>query len=220
MPLVQPDPCIDCPAVRLDVLREIVPPRAPCALRCVTLAARAVVPARWFGDFEFALVRRGALVRQRVDVSGRATAIDVAGPGGLAPLSESVSSGSMTDGAAYAASETKLCLAPRGTTAAAAERTPRLALDLLALHAAAMDRVERIADARSRPTARARVAALLCALEGAVPLGALQQRDVAAVLALRHESVCRAMRALERAGAIARDASGPRIVERAGLEAE
>jgi hypothetical protein len=198
--------CIDCPAARHGQFADLLPRCSrPCALRSVTVAARAQLPARWFGAYALALVRRGVVVRQRIDAQGRATAVDVVGAGGLVPLDV------VGAHAAYAAVDTMLCLLPR-------EHSDVALKDALALHVATLDRVERVAEARARRSTRARVAGLLCAV--ADPVLALQQRDLAALLALRHESVCRALRAFEREGMIARSSGALRIVDRARLEAE
>jgi len=47
----------------------------------------------------------------------------------------------------------------------------------------------------------------------------LQQTDLAALVSARQETVCRALRALERRGLIARDGDGIRIADRQRLEA-
>jgi hypothetical protein len=46
----------------------------------------------------------------------------------------------------------------------------------------------------------------------------LQQRDLAALLGMRHESVCRAMQILARRGAIARTSDGLRLLDRECLK--
>jgi CRP-like cAMP-binding protein len=110
-------------------------------------------------------------------------------------------------------------------TAIEAGATP--SAQIVALYASALDRLERIAHARSRSTALARVAALLCALADTlspprrlayVP-AALQQRDLAALLGMRHESVCRAVGTLARHGAVSRTGDGIALIDRAHLEA-
>jgi DNA-binding IclR family transcriptional regulator len=95
------------------------------------------------------------------------------------------------------------------------------------LYTQTLDRLERIAQARSRPSALARVAALLTALADTlspprrlpcIP-AALQQRDLAALLAMRHESVCRAIQDLAREGLVRRDHEGLHLRDRERLEA-
>ena len=53
----------------------------------------------------------------------------------------------------------------------------------------------------------------------AVIPSSLQQRDMAALLGLRHETVCRAVAQLVSRGALQRDTEGFRIVDRALLTA-
>jgi CRP-like cAMP-binding protein len=164
-----------------------------------------------------ALVRRGIVVRQRVDASGGATAIDAVGPGGLLPLRDS----------AYAATDVLFCACAERDLAEALGTSLATAREVIRLLEHALERVERIADARGRKSAAGRVAALLGALVDMlspyrrydlVPAG-LRQRDMAALLAIRHESVCRELRTLESSGAVARVAEGIRIVDRAKLDA-
>jgi hypothetical protein len=139
------------------------------------------------------------------------------------PLSE----GGDASNAGYAAADALLCLCPRRPLRTAIDAGAPTSAQVVALYSAALDRVERIARARSRPTALARVAALLCALADTLSPprrlaclpAALQQRDLAALLAMRHESVCRAIQTLIRRGGLDRTAEGLRLLDRAQLEA-
>jgi DNA-binding MarR family transcriptional regulator len=72
--------------------------------------------------------------------------------------------------------------------------------------------MERLAEARGRASAAAKVGALLCTLaqtlrpgqdDGRVPSEFLQ-RDLAGLLSIRHESVCRVMRDFIKRGLIER----------------
>jgi len=191
-------------------------------LRCVSLASRQPIPPRWFGTYGLAVVRRGLLVRQRVDACGAATAIDALGPGGAAPLSE----GGEVSGGGYAADDALICLCPRRALRSAIEEAPPTAADVISLHAAALERIERMAEARGRATALSRVASLVCALADTlspprrldlIP-ASLQQRDLAALLAMRHESVCRALGTLEGREGLLRGDDGIRILDRSILE--
>jgi CRP-like cAMP-binding protein len=157
-----------------------------------------------------------------VDAYGAATAIDALGPGGATPLSE----GGEVSGGGYAADDALICLCPRRALRAAVEEAPPTASDVISLHASALERVERMAEARGRSTALSRVASLVCALADTlspprrldlIP-ATLQQRDLAALLAMRHESVCRALGALEDRRALLRGDEGIRILERSMLE--
>ena len=196
---------------------------ARCELRCLFVPARHPLPPRWYGAYGLALVRRGILVRQRLDATGSAVAVDAVGPGGAAPMLES---GDASSGG-YAADDVLVCLVPRPQLRGAVDAGVPAASQVVALHAAALERVERIADARGRATALGRVAALLCALADtlapprrldAVP-AALQQRDMAALLGMRHESVCRAVGILQRRSWIERGGDGIRLLQRECLEA-
>jgi len=77
-------PCPDCPAVRQDVFLPLV--NGVCAFQCTALAAREPFPPRWVEVFDFGIVRRGIVVRQRADALGRVTTVDVAGPEGIVTL--------------------------------------------------------------------------------------------------------------------------------------
>jgi len=218
-------PCPDCPATRQDVFDELVgPSRATCAFRCVTLDARATLPDRWFGEYAVGFVRRGVVIRQRVDTQGRASAVDAAGAGCVFPLSEQRGS---SVNAGYAATRTLVCLCPVETMAEAIRGPDGTAVDLIRLQNEALDRVERITDARGRGTVQARTAAVLCALadtlspprqRNRIPSG-LQQRDLAALLGIRHETVCRVLGDLEKKNLLVRENEGIRILDRDGLEA-
>jgi CRP-like cAMP-binding protein len=220
-------PCPDCPATgHRRVLLALVPPEAdPCRLHCATVSSREVIPARWFQEYGYGLVRRGIVVRQRADAHGRATALDAIGPGSLLVLGHGAASeASVATG--YAATDAMVCLIPRAAVESSL-RVDGTAVDLLSLHAEALARIERIADARGRPTVRSRVAALLCTLcdtlsprpRDTVPSGLLQ-RDLAALIGVRHESVCRFLREAMREGSIERSFDGLRISDRRSLEGQ
>jgi hypothetical protein len=158
-----------------------------------------------------------------MDAAGSAIAIDAVGPGGAVPMLES---GDATSGG-YAADDVLVCLVPRHALRGAVDAGSPAAPHVVALHVAALERVERIADARGRATALGRVAALLCALADtlapprrldAVP-PALQQRDMALLLSMRHESVCRAVGILARRKWLERGPDGIRLLRREHLEA-
>lgn len=217
--------CPDCPATRQHAFEHMVKgPRTACAFQCMTLDSRSPIPDRWFGAYGAALVRRGVMIRQRVDAHGRATAIDAAGPGCLVPLE---SANGPTATAAYAATRLLVCLCPREVMEAAVDqRDDPAATDLLRMQREAIERLERIADARARSNVESRVSALLCALADTlspprrrtrIPSG-LQQRDLAVLLSIRHESVCRALGTLESRGALLREPDGIRITDRELLE--
>jgi CRP-like cAMP-binding protein len=210
--------CPDCPANRARLLEPLVERESGCAFRCLSVGARQALPARWHQEHGLALVRRGIVVRQRVDVQGRSTAIDVAGPGSVIPL------GLGDEATAYACNDVMLCLCPTGAVDDALDGG--LARDVVKAQSAVLARVERIAEARGRASTTARVAGLVLAITDtltpvrleAVP-AAIQQRDLAALLATRHESVCRAISQLVRSGALERGALGLRVLDRQRLDA-
>jgi len=228
--------CPDCPATRARLLVGLVERPEGCAFRCLSVDARQPLPARWRGEYALALVRRGIVMRQRIDRAGRATAIDIVGPGSALPVA-----GLGDDGAAgYAVDDVMLCLVPTPTldraldgsdgascTRCTSGATDATAHDVVRAHASLLERVERIAEARSRASATARVAAVMLAVADtlspsrrlSVFPAAIQQRDLAALVALRHESVCRSLASLEADGLVARTPHGLAIVDRAGLEA-
>lgn len=215
--------CPDCPATRSELLEELALLDVGCAFRCVALAPRQPLPPRWPGSYALALVRRGVVVRQRIDTGGRATAIDAIGSGAGFVLGEgdpdSVSAG-------YAASAALVCLCPLPTIEAGLQQDPEVARDLWRLAQRSLERVERLADARSRATAEARIGALLCALadtlfakpRDVVP-ATLQQRDLAVLVAVRHESVCRVLRKFGERGLVRRDSEGIHLLDRSRLVA-
>ena len=196
--------CPDCPAARARLLMGLVESERGCLFRCLPSLDQAPLPMSWGGDYAFGLIRRGIVIRQRVDGAGRATAIDIAGPGSAIPISPD---GSATS---YSLGDALVCLVPSVALYGAMAKQ-RVALDVVAAHRQIVERVERISDAKGRRSATARVAALLVTIvetlspgRGAVIPSAIRQRDLAALLALRHESVCRAMRVLERRSMIRR----------------
>jgi hypothetical protein len=173
------------------VLRNLVSEESGCPLQCVTVEARAAVPPGLFAGHAFGIVRRGVLIRQRDQPEGAPTALDVAGPGAYVPLASS------PGGAGYAAARVLLCVYPEARVAAGPDQE-RLACDLLQLLAETLARVERLAEARGRPSAAERLVALLGALgEWLGPEAGknLLQRDLAALLGMRNETVCRLLRA-------------------------
>lgn len=194
--------CPDCPAVRERRLLVLVGEgRSPCQLQCQAVEARMPLPAAWGERYSFAIVRRGWIIRSRVDGRGNHTAIDVVGPGALLPLSSS-GDGSVPSG--FAATRALVCLCPHEAIDESSAPTS-LAFDLMRLHQEALERVERIADARGRETAAEKVAALVGVLSEfrngrqgtrGLPDG-LQQRDIAALLQLRPETVCRVLKSFE-----------------------
>ncbi|MFW6023663.1 MAG: Crp/Fnr family transcriptional regulator [Myxococcota bacterium] len=223
--LAQAPACPDCPATRLHVFEPLVLDGS-CRFRCVALTARRPVPGHWFSSYRLGLVRRGVLVRQRVDRQGRVTAVDAAGPGCLFVLGEPAEASTASVSTGYAATDLLVCLLSRETLeqSLAEADTGR---DLIQMQDAALERVERLADARGRSTAEARVAAVLCTLADTlspprqrdrIPAD-FQQRDVANLAGIRHETVCRTLGELERRGSVLRDSDGLQILDRELLEA-
>jgi hypothetical protein len=85
--------------------------------------------------------------------------------------------------------------------------------------------MERLADARARPGAAAKIAALLCALSDTLRPGSSRipaeflQRDLAGLVSIRHESVCRVLRDFARHGLISKDGDGIMLLDRPQLQA-
>ena len=213
--------CPDCPAKRVHTFEQLVDQPSGCAFRCLSVAAREPLPLTWRREYGIALVRRGIIVRQRIDAHGHATAVDVAGPGSSFPITDE---GDGTTG--YAVTDAMLCLCPSPVLRATVDGGKTGARDVVAAHAAVLARVERIAEARSRARASSRVAGLLVTIADtltdrrltSIP-AALQQRDLASLVALRHESVCRILASFSRRGLVERTPQGLHIADRAALEA-
>jgi CRP-like cAMP-binding protein len=210
---------------RIDALVNMIPPRAGiCAFRCLSVRARAPLPPRWFKEFSLGVVRRGIVIRQRLDAHGRAIAVDAVGAGGLVPMAMAASGGD--DASGYAVNDALICAVPTESMRASMDLDPQTARDLVRLHAQSIDRMERLADARGRMTVVERVAATVLALTDTLsPLrrteaitADLQQADLAMLVSARQETVCRALRALERRGLVDRSADGLRVADRQRLE--
>lgn len=205
--------CPDCLVARRGMLASLLgAAEGPCLLHSLTLEARAELPRSWFERYAFAVVRRGVVVRERLEPGGERVAIDAAGPGSL--LSLRMSRGAER-GAGYAASRLIVCVYPYERIEPGFDDEGAYH-DLVSLQQHALDRLERIAAARGRSSAVHKVHALLEALlESIAPLRpseprpiALSQRDMAHLLGLRPETVCRALGSLERAGAVERTPDG------------
>ena len=224
-------PCVDCPATRIGCFgslvpavseREAFPPtHTACAFVRSTLTARAPLPLAWAERHAFVLVRRGVLVRVRGDASGETAAIDCAGPGSYVALPQG---GELRD-LGYAATDLMVCLCPRDVAAHFLAHDPAHARDVVASMGHALERMERLAYARAQSTAERRVATLLAAIADTMapprrkerlPHG-LQQRDLARLAGVRHESFCRVLGELERRGLVRRDRDGLEILDHAGL---
>ena len=104
--------CPDCPAVRGNVLMDLVDRPDGCSMRSMTLEPRQVIPMHWFSRYQVGMVRRGILIRQRCDADGRSTAVDVVGTGCLFPvrLGTAIATGDNTP-AGYAVTRSLVCLA-------------------------------------------------------------------------------------------------------------
>jgi hypothetical protein len=159
-------------------------------LECIAFDERAELPASLFTRYAFGIVRRGVLVRERFDPSGGRTAVDVAGRGAYVPL------GLARGGTGYAASRVLLCVYRETNLEGLASEGGLV--DLMKLASETLERVERIAEARGRATAAARIEALHDTLKeclGPHGLEDLLQRDIAALWGMRTETVCRTLRA-------------------------
>src|SRR5690606_31051085 len=140
--------------------------------------------------------------------SGERVSVDAAGPGSFLPLR--LAAGPETS-AGYAASRLIVCIYPYESIDAdvADEKTLR---DLFGLQQQALDRLERIAAARGRHPAVDQVHTMMEALRSTMaPLHEgvpghidLSPRVIAHPLRPRTETVCRALRSLERERVIER----------------
>lgn len=203
--------CIDCPATRGGCFGTAVGDGStPCRFVKGTVHARAPIPTTWPERYALALVRRGVVVRTRAGRDGPSVAVDCVGPGAVLPLSEhAVEIG-------YAATEVLVCLYPRVGLVETLAREAETGRDIIFGLTASLERVERLAEARGQSTADERVARVLAVIADTLapphrrdrlPAG-LQQRDLARLAGVRHESFCRALGRLERAGLIRRDPDG------------
>lgn len=208
--------CPDCPAGRLGVLEDLVgKTKHTCRFETATVDARALVPDTWRERYAFGLVRRGVLIRRRVDGAGDATSIDAAGPGCLFWIDAEKWRSD------FAATDLIACLCPKSSLDAVLDSSTETGRELLALSRLATSRVERLAQARGARDADTRVARLLVVLaETLTPTRTrsrlpsdLQQRDLSALLGMRHETFCRVLKRLEGSGAIARSPDGLEIVD-------
>ncbi len=206
--------CVDCPAARVGCFEGAVGDGAsPCRFVKATLSARAQIPVAWAERYAFALVRRGVLIRTRAGGSGPPVSVDCAGPGALVPWPTSARE------LGYAATDVLVCLYARDGVAEDTEREPSATRDTLDGFARALDRVERLAEARGQSSAEDRVARVLAVIADTLspPVrrvrlpSALQQRDLARLAGVRHESFCRILGKLERAGVVQRSTEGLEI---------
>jgi CRP-like cAMP-binding protein len=216
--------CPDCPATRLEVFTGLVL-NGGCHFQCLALEGRQPMPGSWFTKYWMGLVRRGVVVRQRVDRQGRVTSVDAAGPGCMFLFSDPREATQVSTVSGYAATDVRLCLITRDTLGKALSE-PEVSGDLLRMQADTLERVERFADARGRSSAEGRIAAVLTTLADTlspprqrdrIPAD-FQQRDIARLSGLRHETVCRLLGEMERRGAVQRDPEGLRIQDREALE--
>ena len=216
--------CPGCPADRdHSFVTMIGEGKGECAFHGITMEPRGALPERWFVPGGAAIVRHGAVIRTRSDAHGRVHGVDLAGPGHLLPLEPG--EGRDQPGG-YAISAARLCLASDGAferaLSSGGEHADDVA-DLVRVQRDAMRRVERFSEARGRPGVESRVAAVIGVILDELGLDlvlpeALQQRDLAILAGVRHESVCRAIGTLEASGMVARTLEGLRILDREALD--
>jgi hypothetical protein len=216
--------CVGCPAAARGILHSLLGESAEaCGFDSLAIEPRSPLPPAWLSRYSFAMVRRGYLIRQRTDAAGRTTAIDAVGPGCCFPLGKGDGN---TSG--YALTRALVCLSDEETLRRGLVEGGPSAADVHQLDSEAISRLERLADARGRPGAAGKVAALLCTLadtlkpngqiEARIPLEFLQ-RDLAALLSIRHESVCRVMRDFTKRALVSREPDGLRLANREALQA-
>jgi CRP-like cAMP-binding protein len=208
--------CPDCPAFRVRAPSQLLPgPTSECAFESLRIDARSPLPDRWHDGAALALVRRGIVVRQRVDSRGRVVTIDAAGIGSVVPVDT-------TGARLWAVSDAVLCLLP---PTGAEIWSRRNGADVVGMLRVVLDRVERLAEVRGRSTSIARTALLFCVLgdtltptpRSFIP-AEIPQRTMAAIAGLRQESVCRAIKRLVKRGWVMRDERGFQILDRPALE--
>jgi hypothetical protein len=195
------------------------------AFDSLAVEARSALPATWLSRYGFAVVRRGYLIRQRADPAGRATAVDAVGPGCCFPLDRALAATGGARVLGYGVTRALVCLCDGETLERGLLEGGPVALQIHQLESEAISRMERLADARARPGAAAKIAALLCALADTLAPGVdripaeFLQRDLAGLVSIRHESVCRVLRDFSRHGLIAKDVDGLVLADRAQLQA-
>jgi hypothetical protein len=221
--------CVGCPAGARGVLESLLGDSpATCSFDSLAVEPRGPLPQTWLSRYSFAIVRRGYLIRQRTDAAGRTTAIDAVGPGCCFPL-EGPGAGCVEGGTSgYALTRALVCLSDQKTMQRGLAEGGQAAVEVHQLDSEAISRIERLADARGRPGAASKVAALLCTLADTLRPGGqtgqsvpteFLQRDLAALLSIRHESVCRVMRDFGKRKLIARGPDGVVLADREALQA-
>jgi CRP-like cAMP-binding protein len=221
--------CVGCTAKSRNVLEGMLGDSGQhCGFDSLPVEPRTPLPAGWFARYSFAIVRRGYVIRQRTDAAGRTTAIDAVGPGCCFPLDRASSNGATSSVSGYAITRALVCLCDDETLQQGLRGGGQTAIQVHELDAEAIVRMERLADARGRPGAASKVAALLCTMadtlrpeqnNGAQIPSEFLQRDLAGLLSIRHESVCRVLREFTDSGLVAKDAEGLTLVDRARLDA-
>lgn len=220
--------CVGCPGVSRGILAGLLDDSVnACGFDSVVLEARDPVPSSWPRKYGLALVRRGYLIRLRGDPAGHTTAIDAVGPGCAFPIGLGEGVDGEDPELGYAVGRTLVCLCTPPTLEGGLVGGGTTAVDLHRLLIEGIQRMERLADARGRSSAASKVAALLCTLADTLRPGSptgcelpadFLQRDLAALLSIRHESVCRVLRSFIDQGLVARDAEGMHLLDRARLE--
>jgi CRP-like cAMP-binding protein len=193
----------------------------------LSIEARESAPAAWWSRYSFAVVRRGYLIRSRTAADGKHTSIDAVGPGCCFPIDRMALVQGRSPTAAYAVARSALSMCDEETFTRALCAGGPIVLQLNRLEREAFTRMERLADARGRASAASKVGALLCTLADTLRPGQedrripaeFLQRDLAGLLSIRHESVCRVMRDFTKRGLIERVDRSVVLNDRAQLEA-
>lgn len=223
-----PQHCVGCPAAARNVLEGLLgdSPES-CSFTSLTLEPRAAFPSSILSRYSYAIVRRGYLIRQRTDAAGHTTSIDAVGPGCVFPVDHGAARTGESSISGYAVTRALVCVSDEDTLARGLAEGGPTAVQVHQLDSEAIARMERLADARGRPSAASKLAALLCALADTIrpipnhaePIPPeFQQRDLAGLLSIRHESVCRVMRDFERKGLIERREGGIALLDRERLQ--
>jgi CRP-like cAMP-binding protein len=213
--------CIGCPAQRMNVFESLVHGgRGWCQMPSIALQARQVLPATWQTEYAYAFVRRGFVVRQINDENGDTSSVDVAGPGCLLTTAALPPLHSRVAISGYAANDALICALSVRVVENVVSGGGDHVRELVALLGASARRVEMISYARSQKDAARAVASLLLTLSSClappavlstIPNG-LQQRDLAALLGIRHETMSRVITDFEKRGVVARGEDGIQLI--------
>lgn len=220
--------CIDCPAVRGNQLRELIGTCTEnCSFESFSVEAREVLPASRLTRGTLVLVRRGVILRQRLDGSGSPVAVDIVGTGGAFVVSGR-NEEDMRRTSAFAVDRSLYCVLEESRLMEQLRNAHDSVADLHRIQCEMTYRLERVSDARGRSNVRSRIAAILCTLADTLTPqsgrrerlpSALLQRDIGTLASTRHESVCRILRDFSAEGLVQHGPDGIHILNHEALAA-